>query len=393
MLVVAADDGPRAQTIEHLALLDALGIRARAGGRHQGRRRRPGTDRRGRGRGRGGCSPGRRSPARRPRRVVAGRRRDRRACGRRSSGSATAVEVPARAAGRPRRAAASRLAIDRVFAVKGRGAVVTGSLRGGGRGPRRDAAARAGRPVGAGPRGPGPRRDGGCRRSGPDGAQPGRRRRRRPAPRAGPDRRPGGRRERPAARPPATSPLPDRAAGAAPSRARPRSMRRSGGAAGMRSTCPTAPPPAILRLAGPIAIAPGDRFVLRRRAARDPIVGGLVLDAAPARGVLAAAPDGRAGRAPRRGRRRGRRDRDRGRPARPPRDRSARGDGTVAPGAGRRPRLPRAAALAAVGGRSDARRRPDRRRAGAPPGRDRRPLDRRSGRRARDRRPGRPTGA
>ena len=27
MLVVAADDGPRAQTIEHLALLDALGIR------------------------------------------------------------------------------------------------------------------------------------------------------------------------------------------------------------------------------------------------------------------------------------------------------------------------------------------------------------------------------
>src|SRR4249919_3441774 len=27
MLVVAADDGPRAQTIEHLELLDALGIR------------------------------------------------------------------------------------------------------------------------------------------------------------------------------------------------------------------------------------------------------------------------------------------------------------------------------------------------------------------------------
>ena len=27
MLVVAADDGPRAQTLEHLALLDALGIR------------------------------------------------------------------------------------------------------------------------------------------------------------------------------------------------------------------------------------------------------------------------------------------------------------------------------------------------------------------------------
>src|SRR3954462_9664845 len=28
MLVVAADDGPRAQTLEHLALLDGLGIRA-----------------------------------------------------------------------------------------------------------------------------------------------------------------------------------------------------------------------------------------------------------------------------------------------------------------------------------------------------------------------------
>ena len=40
LLVVAADDGPRAQTLEHLALLDALGIRDGDRGRHQDRRRR-----------------------------------------------------------------------------------------------------------------------------------------------------------------------------------------------------------------------------------------------------------------------------------------------------------------------------------------------------------------
>ena len=41
---------------------------------------------------------------------------------------------------------------------------------------------------------------------------------------------------------------------------------------------------AILRLDAPIAVAPGDRFVLRRDGAV-PIVGGVVLDARPARGV------------------------------------------------------------------------------------------------------------
>ena len=40
LLVVAADDGPRAQTLEHLELLDALGIARRARGRDEGRRRR-----------------------------------------------------------------------------------------------------------------------------------------------------------------------------------------------------------------------------------------------------------------------------------------------------------------------------------------------------------------
>ena len=48
MLVVAADDGPRAQTLEHLALLDALRDHGRHRGRDQGRRRRPGPDRGGR---------------------------------------------------------------------------------------------------------------------------------------------------------------------------------------------------------------------------------------------------------------------------------------------------------------------------------------------------------
>ena len=42
---------------------------------------------------------------------------------------------------------------------------------------------------------------------------------------------------------------------------------------------------AILRLAAPIAMAPGDRFVLRRPSGADPAVGGLVLDTAPARGI------------------------------------------------------------------------------------------------------------
>ena len=42
---------------------------------------------------------------------------------------------------------------------------------------------------------------------------------------------------------------------------------------------------AILRLAGPMAVAPGDRFVLRRAGGDDRIVGGIVLDIAPPRGI------------------------------------------------------------------------------------------------------------
>ena len=42
---------------------------------------------------------------------------------------------------------------------------------------------------------------------------------------------------------------------------------------------------AILRLAEPIAVAPGDRFVLRRSGGPDPIVGGAVLDIDPPRAI------------------------------------------------------------------------------------------------------------
>ena len=42
---------------------------------------------------------------------------------------------------------------------------------------------------------------------------------------------------------------------------------------------------AILRLAGPVAAAPGDRFVLRRPSGDDRVVGGIVLDVAPPRGA------------------------------------------------------------------------------------------------------------
>jgi selenocysteine-specific elongation factor len=42
---------------------------------------------------------------------------------------------------------------------------------------------------------------------------------------------------------------------------------------------------AILRLAAPIAVAPGDRFVLRRPGGGDRVVGGTVLDTAPPRGI------------------------------------------------------------------------------------------------------------
>ena len=126
MLVVAADDGPRAQTIEHLGLLDALGI----------------AD---------GLAVVTKADAvdeERTTEVVAAvrdlldRSSLRGALVLIASGATGAglgdvrgalVAVRDRVAGRPAWATnrGARLAIDRVFAVRGRGTVVTGSLRGG----------------------------------------------------------------------------------------------------------------------------------------------------------------------------------------------------------------------------------------------------------------------
>ena len=121
MLVVAADDGPRAQTLEHLALLDALGIRD-------------------------GIAVVTKTDAVPPERVVAVVDE----VGRLLAGTSLAGAPVLAASGatgegldavrsalielHDRVALESRpptLAIDRVFSVKGRGAVVTGTLRGG----------------------------------------------------------------------------------------------------------------------------------------------------------------------------------------------------------------------------------------------------------------------
>ena len=128
LLVVAADDGPRAQTLEHLALLDALGIARRPGGRHEDRCGGAGARRGGRRRRSRPCCRRRRWPGRRccPRRRPTGAGLD---------AVRDAIVAPARRGARRRgggrRRSGRALAIDRVFSVKGRGVVVTGSLRGG----------------------------------------------------------------------------------------------------------------------------------------------------------------------------------------------------------------------------------------------------------------------
>ena len=125
LLVVAADDGPRAQTIEHLGLLDAFGIRD-------------------------GVVAITKIDLVEPERVAEVAAAVERLVGRTTLAGSQIVPVSAirgdgidelrtallvlrdRAAAvvANRPAAGSRLAIDRAFAVKGRGVVVTGSLRG-----------------------------------------------------------------------------------------------------------------------------------------------------------------------------------------------------------------------------------------------------------------------
>jgi selenocysteine-specific elongation factor len=278
MLAVAADDGPRAQTLEHLELLDALGLRH-------------------------GIAVVTKVDLVDPARVAVVRDAMSQLLGGTSLAGSPILEVSAldgrgmpalvaaladlcvRAAGDPvaRRADRPTLAVDRAFSVKGRGLVVTGTLRGGslnrnetlwlvpaGRVVRARELQVHGRPV---------------------------------------DRAAGGRTavnlvgvdaadvhrgdvvtaDRSIV---ATDRVLVRLARPMPDRTRVRlhlgtvavdaAVGRSGrdaldiGAAGVG---------AILRLAAPIAAAPGDRFVLRRLAGAERIVGGTVLDVAPPRGV------------------------------------------------------------------------------------------------------------
>jgi selenocysteine-specific elongation factor len=128
LLVVAADDGPSAQTIEHLELLDALGVRdglvavtkadaagaARAGEVAEGV----------------AALVGRTTLAGAPVHVVAsttGEGID----GLRAALGALAERVAGRLAAEAASSGGPRLAVDRAFRVRGRGVVVTGSLRGG----------------------------------------------------------------------------------------------------------------------------------------------------------------------------------------------------------------------------------------------------------------------
>jgi selenocysteine-specific elongation factor len=279
MLVVAADDGPRAQTLEHLALLDALGIavglavvtKSDVAGRERTAevvasvvRVLDGTSLEG-------------SP------VIAASVVDGNgieAVTRELEVLRERVAVAVRVAGTP---TGSRLAVDRVFAVKGRGAVVTGSLRG--RALGRGATLRI---V------PGDRsvrvREVQVHGRAVEAAEPGRTALNLAGIDAGElhrgvvltddpavissDRLLVGLRRS----------LPDRA------RARLHLGTAAVDAAIGRSSrdaldLPDGTAVAILRLAAPIAVAVGDRLVLRRPASRDPIVGAVVVDPRPARGV------------------------------------------------------------------------------------------------------------
>ncbi len=273
MLVVAADDGPRAQTIEHLALLDALGVGS-------------------------GLAVVTKIDAVDPERVAA------------VVAAVADLLAPTSLAGSPVLAASGltgegvdavraatealaaahraparppTLAIDRVFSVKGRGAVVTGTLRGG--------------PLGRGDTlrlVPGDR-DVRIREVQVHGGAV--------------DRVEGGGRT---ALNLAGVEIGDLHRGMALTndslvRATDRALVAFGGLVADRTRArfhagtadadasvgragrdalelPDGMPAGIVRLAVPVALAPGDRFVLRRGSARLP-VGGVVLDVAPPRGI------------------------------------------------------------------------------------------------------------
>jgi selenocysteine-specific elongation factor len=273
LLVVAADDGPRAQTIEHLALLDALGVAP-------------------------GVAVVTKIDAVSPERVaevvaavgdllattslagtpvlaasgVTGAGLDA------IRGAVVALRDEVRPPGRP-----PTLAIDRVFTVRGRGVVVTGTLRGGplSRGATlrlvpggRDARAREVQVHGTTVE----RVEGGGRAAinlaGIDAADAHRGRVLTADPAVVPTDRILVAFRRPVA---------DRARGRihAGTAAVDGAIGRSGRDA---LALPDGRDAGIVRLAEAVALRPGDRFVLRRGARTEP-VGGVVLDTRPARGI------------------------------------------------------------------------------------------------------------
>jgi selenocysteine-specific elongation factor len=277
LLVVAADDGPRAQTLEHLALLDALEIRH----------------------GLAVVTKADLAGTERTAEVVAATRRilegtslagsDVCAVSAATGDGLEAVRAAivalrdrAVAAARPP-AAGSRLAVDRVFVVKGRGVVVTGTLRG--------------RPLAGGTTlrlVPGDRsvrvREVQVHGATVARAEPGRTALNLAGVDATDLRRGLVRTDDPAVGPSdrilvrLAAPLPDRA------RARVHigtdavdgSVGRSGRDA---LELPDGSSAAVVRLAAPVAVASGDRLVLRRSAGAGRVTGALVLDAQPARGI------------------------------------------------------------------------------------------------------------
>ncbi len=277
MIVIAADDGPRAQTIEHLALLDALGI----------------DD---------GLAvvtkAGLVEPARVDEVVDAVRGL---LAGTSLAGSPVLAVDSVSAAGVPALRAAlrvladrvgaaverdhpglgSRLAVDRVFTVKGRGLVVTGTLRG--------APLERGQVLAVVP-GPGSARIREVQVHGRavDAAPPGRTALNVVG--VGADEMRRGVNLTTDDAVVATSRLLVRLRRRSADRSRARlhigtaAVDAAVGRSGRDAIDLEDGAAAILRLGEPAAVAPGDRFVLRR-SGRDPVVGGVVLDVAPPRGV------------------------------------------------------------------------------------------------------------
>jgi selenocysteine-specific elongation factor len=281
LLVVAADDGPRAQTLEHLELLDALAVDA--GVAVVTKADLAGADRANEVKGE-------------VRRLLAGTAlRDSPVFVVSSTGGsgidalrAGLVELRDRvlvrqAEGGTTRFAGARLAIDRTFVIKGRGVVVTGTLRGG---PLRRRASLRVVPSGHAARA----RELQVHGTTVDTAEPGRVAVNLGGVDAVDLHRGFVLTDDPAVG--SSDRLLVRLARRLPDRAKARvhlgtaavdgAVSRSGRDAIDLADGSAA---AVVRLAAPIAVAAGDRFLLRRSSGEDRIVGGLVLDPLPPRGI------------------------------------------------------------------------------------------------------------